>query len=130
MSMFEKASRLGLRFTTTKGQLSVEDLWQLPLTSTTKANLDDIAKGLHAQLKDSSEVSFVNPTATKNEALELSFEIVKHIIAVRLEENRQAQAAKDRADQKQKIMAIIERKKDAALESSSLEELQAALAAL
>ena len=51
--MFEKASRAKIRFETSKGSLTVEDLWDLPLTSNTgKADLDDIARGLHSQLKE------------------------------------------------------------------------------
>ena len=64
--MFEQASRLKLRFTTARGSLSVEDLWDLPLTSTTgKPNLDDIAKSLNRELRATSEeTSFVEPNAT------------------------------------------------------------------
>ena len=48
MDIFEQASRLKLRFPSPLGTLSTEDLWHLPLTSTTgKANLNDIGKALN-----------------------------------------------------------------------------------
>ena len=46
MSIFEKASRLQLRFASTKGSLSVEDLWGLSLES-----LDTLAKAVNKQIK-------------------------------------------------------------------------------
>ena len=45
--IFMKATQKKLRFDSTQGLLTVEDLWDLPLTGTNKkANLDDIAIGL------------------------------------------------------------------------------------
>ena len=129
MSNFEQASRLALRFTTPKGSLSVEDLWDLPLTTTgTGATLDNIAKNLNRQIKEADTESFV-VTATKADAeLQLKFELVKHIISVRLSENEAARTAKERKEQKQKLAEILDRKKNAALENLSVEELEAALA--
>ena len=49
--MFEKASRLKLRFSTSIGMLSAEDLWDLPLSSRNgTANLDDVARNLDVDL--------------------------------------------------------------------------------
>ena len=129
--MFEKATRLKLRFDTPKGLVTVEDLWDLPLTSNTgKANLDDIAKSLHFQLKENEQVSFVTPTAKENEPMALGFEIVKHIIQVKLTERDAAAQRAANAEKKQKIMAIIEQKQDAALGALSVEELGKMVASL
>lgn len=131
MGIFEQASRQGIRFTTTKGNLTVEDLWHLPLTSTSsRANLDDIARGLDAELKSAGRTSFVTPETPKNDSLQLMFDIVLHIIKVRLAEAEAATKAAATREKKQKIMAIIERKSDEALSAASIEDLQAMLASL
>lgn len=129
-NIFEQASRQAFRFATPKGHLTVEDLWQLPLTSTTgRANLDDIAKDLRKQL-DSTAVSFVTDTTPVNKVYQAQFDIVLHIIKVRLAEAEAATKAAETREKKQKIMAIIERKSDEALSAASIEDLQAMLASL
>jgi hypothetical protein len=123
--MFEKAAKLKLRFDTTSGPLSVEDLWDLPLTSTKgKANLDDIARGLHKQLKSGDDVSFVVPTRKSDETIQLKFDLVKHVIDARLAENQAALLEKERADKKQRIMGIIAAKQDETLQGMSLDDLK------
>jgi hypothetical protein len=78
--------------------------------------------------KEADTESFV-VTATKADAeLQLKFELVKHIISARLSENEAARTAKERKEQKQKLAEILDRKKNAALENLSVEELEAALA--
>lgn len=86
--IFEKASRQALRFASTVGELTTEQLWHLPLTSKNKACLDGIARNIYSELKGLEEVSFVEskPDPRKS-TLSLQLDIVKHIIAVRLEEN-------------------------------------------
>lgn len=121
--MFEKAARLKLRFETTKGLVCVEDLWDLPLTGN-GVNLDKIAIALSRQLKESDGESFVLKTTRTNELAQLKFDIVKHIIDVRLAENEAAKQKLEKKQQKEKIMSIIARKQDTALENTSLEDLQ------
>lgn len=129
MSMFEQASRLKIRFDTPRGFLTVEDLWDLPLTSTTgKPNLDDIAKGLNRSLRViTEETSFVESPAPKDDGLQVAFDIVKHIIAIKVAERTAANDAAKKRETKQKIMAIMESKKNEALAGKSLEELEAML---
>ena len=122
--MFEKAARLKLRFQTSKGLLTVEDLFDLPLTSQTgKANLNGIAVALHNKLRVDLSVSFVEP-AKANEADEVAFEIVKHIITTKIAERDAAAAAAAKKEAKQKIMALIDQKQNEALGAKSLDELQ------
>lgn len=129
--MFEKASRLKLRFDSAKGLLTVEDLWDLPLTSNTgKANLDDIARDLHRLLKEADEVSFVKPAQGSTESDQLAFDVVKHIIDVRVAERDAAAQKAERAEKKQQILAMIAQKENEALGSTSLEELRAMAASL
>lgn len=127
--MFEDASRLKLRFDSTKGMLSVEDLWDLPLTSPTgsRANLDAIAIALNRQTRDAGdEVSFVTPRADNGNAeLLLKFEIVKHVIGVRVRERDDLKAASERRAKKDRILELIAKKQDQELESKSEDELRA-----
>jgi hypothetical protein len=122
--MFEKASRLKIRFQSPKGPLLVEDLWDLPLRSDTgKANLDDIARALNKILKSQEDESFVTTSKPVDNVLQLKFDIVKHVIVTRLAENEAASKAKENAERKQKILGIIAAKQDEALAKMSVEEL-------
>ena len=125
--MFERASRLGLRFDSIIGLLTVEDLWTLPLTSggnSRKASLDDIARAQFALLKSDANVSFVEPTRKSNDIDQLKFDIVKHIIDVRLAENAAAATAKANKEKKQLILGIIAQKENETLLGASMDDLR------
>lgn len=129
--MFEKVSRLKLRFESSVGNLTTEDLWDLPLTSTKgRPNLDDVARTIHKQLKDGENISFVNEISTANTTLQLKLDVVKHIISAKVAENAAERAASDNRDKKQRILQVMAEKQSAALSSASMEELQAMLNSL
>lgn len=123
--MFEKASRMKLRFNTSKGMLSVEDVWELPLTSNSgRVNLDDIAKELFKQLKESDVVSFVTKKTDSNEYTQLAFDIIKHIIDIKLLEREENARIKSNKEKKQQLLALIAQKENEQLGGMSLEELK------
>ena len=128
--MFEKATRKKLRFETSKGNITVEDLWELPLASKDGFDLDNAAKVASRKLKETQEESFVKPVSVANSDLALKLEIVKYIISVKLDEKTEREASAEKTAKKQKIMEIMNRKQDAALEGKSLEELERELASL
>ena len=123
--MFEKASRIKLRFATTKGLLSVEDLWDLSLQS-----LDSIAKGVNKQVKESQEESFITTRSKSNTELELSLEILKHVIKVKLEEKEAKEQASLRKAELETLRQLKAEKATETLKSLSEEEIDARIAAL
>ena len=120
--MFEQASRLKVRFESEAGNISVEDLWDVPLTSN-GVSLDKIARSLNRQLKESEEQSFVQPT-TQDSLTQLKFEIVKHIINVKIQEKETAQQTAEVKIRKERLLAILANKQDAELQSKSSEEIE------
>jgi len=122
--MFEKASRLKLRFQSTAGMLTVEDLWELPLTRTSGTSLDSIAKAVNKELKDTAEESFVTTATAANTELALKLDILKYIISVKLQEAENRKTAAEKRERKAHIMQLIADKQDEELRGKSLEDLQ------
>lgn len=124
--MFEKAFKEKFRFDTPQGQITVEDLYDIPLTSVNKnrANLDDIARGLSKQLKEQEIESFVIKPPKADEATAVKFEIVKHIIAERLKAAEEAAVAKKNKEKKQQILALIAQKETEQLAGQSIDDLR------
>lgn len=122
MSLFEKAAKQKLRFNSNKGQLTVEDLFDLSLTS-----LDNIAKAVNRKLKDEAEESFIQKKSTSSTELELQLDILKYIIEYKtgIEEANKKRA--ETVARKQQIEEILMRKKSQQLEDLSVDELQAML---
>lgn len=123
MNIFERASRGKTRFSTSKGELSTEDLWDLSLTS-----LDTIAKSVNKQLKTESEESFIEVKTSANTELELKLEILKHVITSK---QAYAAAAKTKAEKQAKLnqlKELVAQKSNEALSQKSVEELSAMIA--
>jgi|SRR5690606_40547937 len=129
--MFEKATRLKLRFDSTKGALTVEQLWDLPLQSKSGFDLDTVAKEVNKDLKSVTEESFVETrTNPRKGELELKLEIVKHIIKTKQDENAAAQTAAARREERKRLEAILATKQAQELEGLDVAEIQRRLDAL
>jgi len=129
--MFQKASQLKLRFTTPRGNLTTEDLWDLPLLALNGGPcLDDLAKALNRELKASEEESFVKPKTSSNTALGLKLEIVKRVIEVKLEEIAVRELVAERKLKKERLLGLIAEKEDDKLKKTSLAELRRQVAEL
>lgn len=131
MNIFEQAARTRLRFASVRGLLTTEDLFSLPLVSKSDFDLNTVAKQVHAELKAAGEENFVetvaNPERTRPE---LSMEIVKHVIAAKQAENKAKLEAAGRAAEKAKLLALLDKKQDAALEGLSEEDIRKKIAEL
>lgn len=128
--MFEKALRMRLRFPTARGEITVEDLWSLPLQSDAgRPNLDDLAKSIQKQLKSGDDVSFVDPERKSNEVTQMAFDIVLHVIRTLVAERDAKKKEREVAERNQRILEIIADKQFDELKSKSVDELRALLAA-
>ena len=127
MNIFEYAIKNKVRYDTKVGLIKTEDLYTLPLTSEKMVSLNSVAKGVNSELKASEEESFVTVATKSNTLARIKLEIVKHIIAERLEETEIKKAAATDEVRKQLITAIIADKQNDSLKEMSLEELRAEL---
>lgn len=130
-NVFEKASRAKIRFATARGNLSVEQLWDLPLDKG-EVNLYNLAQDLLTQVADkpAEKLSFFSKAIAVDETAELKFEIVKHIVTVRVAEAEAQQTEAIKRTQRAELDALIAAKKAEAKQNLSLEELEAMRAKL
>lgn len=129
--LFITASRRKFRFASERGDLTVEQLWDMPLTARSGFDLNNVARGVNNELKGLAEESFVETsTNPRRKTLEQMLEIVKTVIATKQAEAKAATETAAKSALRAKLAETIERKKDEKLGSASIEELEAQLAAL
>lgn len=122
--MFETAVRNKMRFPY-KGQISVEDMWDLDVNA-----LDGVFKTLNSKVKVSQEESLLRTRSKESEELMVQIEIVKYIVSVKLAEAEARKNAEANRAKRQQILGILADKQESDLKNKSPEELQAMLAAL
>ena len=125
-NMFELATRSKLRIPTPRGNLSVEDLWDL-----SRGDLDATYRGLAAADKDAATEGLIKtrPTAAQRK-IAIALEVVKRVFVVLVAERAEREAAAERKEKRQKIMALIAEKKDEGLKALDVAELEKQLAAM
>jgi len=126
MNLFEESTRKKLRYVGPSGALTTEQLWDLPLKSSSPntPSLDSIAIDLHNSLK-SEGVTFVQDAlpGIEQRKAELKLEVVKRVIAVKQEQARKRLDAKARSAQRAKIVSALESKEDDAIANKSKQSL-------
>ena len=123
--IYKYAAQKRLRFSSGRGELLVEDLFDLPLQ-----NLDSIARSVNKELKASGEESFIpnakkNPKQTENQ---VRLDILKSVIQHKVDLQQRASERAARQAELAKLKEIVAQKADAGLREKSLEELQKMMA--
>lgn len=130
-NIFEYATRNKLRFASSRGILTVEQLWDVPLRSGDGFNLDAVAKDANRAWKEISEESFVETTKTSEHVRrEAALEIVKYVIDAKLADEQAAKRRSENRLEKEKLLAILAEKQDGKLSELSEKELRRRIAAL
>lgn len=131
MNIFEYAARNKVRFQSTRGELTLEQLWDVPLRSRDEFNLNVVAKAANKAWKDISEESFVETAKTpEHTRRETMLEVVKYVIDTKLAEEEAAKKSADNKIEKEKLLAILAEKQAGKLSELSEKELQRRIAAL
>lgn len=123
--MFDKATRMKLRFSTDRGLLSVEDVWDLNLTQ-----LNTLAKSLRKKLKEGEEEDFLNTKSEADVTDKLRFDIVLSVLEVKKSEKAEREQASEIKMKREKLLGLIAEKQDADLRNKPVEELLKDLEAL
>lgn len=130
MELFELATRNKFRFSTVKGEVSSEDLWDMPLTSRNNFDLDTVAISLSKQISENSEMSFVKTTTTANKTLKDKLEVVKHVISTKMAEAELKETLKYKEAERELLKSALQEKKVDAVKGLTVEEIEARLASL
>lgn len=130
-NVFEYATRNKVRFSSSRGELTAEQLWDVPLRSTDGFNLDAVAKVANKAFKDATEESFVSSirTATQDR-LEMTLEVIKRVIEVKLDDESAAKRRAENKLEKEKLLSILAEKQDGKLSELTEKELRRRIAAL
>lgn len=129
--LFQTATRKAYRYSSNKGELTTEQLWNLPLMANGGFDLNNVAIDISKALKAITEDSFVSINPTPGKALlENKLEIVKHIIAVKQEEQAKARDAAEKAAKREKLVQALANKEDQELTNLTPDEIRAKLAEL
>lgn len=116
--MFEKASKMKLRFRTIQGIIHTEDLWDLTLVQ-----LDSLWSGLNKEVKALQEESLLAAPSAKDAAVALRADIVKHIFDTKKAEQDAAKVLRDKQKRKAQLLEILGDKESEELRNKSREEL-------
>ena len=126
MEIYKKASKKKLRFNTNRGVLSVEQLWDLSKEEIRQLVIKarEAAKKSSGEVND-TELSFLDaPVKTKATDDELRFEILKDIYLTKKSSEEKAQKRAEAKENNKKILDLIARKQDEALEKKSIAQLE------
>lgn len=130
-NLFEYATRNKLRFASTRGDLTAEMLWDVPLRGNENFNLNTIAKAANKAWKDISEENFVETAKTAaHTRLEMTLEVVKYVIETKKTEETAAETRAANKIERESLLKILAEKQAGKLSDLSEKELQKRIAAL
>lgn len=123
-NIFEVATRQKYRFPY-KGSISVEDMWDLPVTA-----LDSVFKALNAKAKQAQEESLLESKTKEDEETAIKIQIVRHIVGMKQAEAQAREKAKENKEMRQRLLEIKAAREDKRLEGLSDAELDKLIAEL
>lgn len=122
MENYKEAVKQKLRFQTSKGLLTLEQLFDLSLT-----DLDSLAVTLQDAYENSKGKSFLEKKTLKDKGLKLQFDIVLDVLNTKAEELDEAKTAAENKAHNAEILELIADKQKALKAGKSIKQLEAML---
>ena len=123
--MLVAAAKKKFRFNSGKGLCTVEDLFDLPLTT-----LDIIAVALDEEVQKAGRKSFIATKSASTTEASTKLEILKLVIEDKQAAAEAAKVRAEKASQKSFLTSLLEKKKMEPSEGLSLDDIKAQLANL
>lgn len=133
--LFMQATRNAYRYPSVRGDLTTEQLWQLPLLASKvyvdgAFDLDTVARKINAELKAMGEESFVEKENPNRAIAAAKLEVVKAVIATKQAEAKANEARIAKAGRRRELLDALEMRNRQELSQASKDELEKQLAAL
>jgi hypothetical protein len=119
--MYKQASKLNLRYQTTVGMVSTDQLWDL-----NQNQLVNAIKAVKKVLKkdNDDELSFLEDNKTVDVENQLRFDILKDVYLTKKKEVEEIRNAADIKAHNQKIDTLIAEKQEGIMKDMSIEDLE------
>jgi hypothetical protein len=121
--IYKQGIRAGIRFLTSKGNLTIAQLFSLSVTG-----IEKVVRSLRKQISETGSTSdgleFLDSSAPAvDPLLQLSFDIAKDVYITRKSERDAATNAAENKKHNEKILGLVSKKRENALENLSEKEL-------
>lgn len=130
MDAFKEGTRINVLFPSKVGELSIQQLWSLPLQSKTGVDLDTLTIGVNEQLKKSGTESFVKKSSGPDKLLQLKLDILKEIIEYKQTEEDKRAKRTELNKRRQLLLAQLDKKQTEEVSALTTEQVLAQLAEL
>lgn len=127
MDVFKEGTKINVTFSCKVGELSIQQLWSLPLQSKTGIDLDTLAIGVNEQLKKSATESFVKKTSGPDKLLQLKLDILKEIIEYKQNEEEKRVKRVEINKRRQVLLEQLDKKNSEEVNSLTKEQILAQL---
>lgn len=131
IGIFEYATRNKIRFPSSRGDLTLEQLWDVPLRATDGFDLNAVARAANKAWKEVSEENFVEQTRTpKHLRLEVALEVVKHVIDAKLADEAAAKKRAENRKERELLLAALAEKQVGKMSEMTEQQIRKRIAQL
>ena len=125
MDLFARATKNKYRYASDRGNLTTEQLWDLPVLV-----LDAMWKDIRKKIRSNSEESLLDIQSKADQELADKADVIKAVVEYKLSVAEKNKKAAETRARKERLMEVLAKKEDEELAGKSAEELKKMIADL